>query len=326
MTNKIPCEVIRDLFPSYIDGLTSEVTNEVMEEHLEHCDACARSLEAMMEFPEEKEDAAQEREIDFLKKTRKNTRRIVVGSIVAAVIFVAVVLTAKFYFIGNDISADAVACEVAVSGNCLNLTVETVNESLAVSSLEFEEQDGVVSVSVKAVKKSPFHRGEVQSLYTVEGEITQIRIGDRILWDHGEIVSAFASNVFQSRHPYIGNMSENGDTVRTLQMVSHLGNFKNELQTKEEPYSWKLLLENEIPALQRELKEDNMRAYAYVFLAVIDNLGEVSFEYTVDGNICLLVVTSEEASAFAGCDIKKCGQDVLLLQELLRKSGLESNF
>ena len=31
------CEVIRDLFPSYIDGLTSEESNELIEEHLEEC-------------------------------------------------------------------------------------------------------------------------------------------------------------------------------------------------------------------------------------------------------------------------------------------------
>ena len=32
--NKIPCEVVQDLFPSYIDHLTSETTNKVIESHL----------------------------------------------------------------------------------------------------------------------------------------------------------------------------------------------------------------------------------------------------------------------------------------------------
>ena len=36
--NKIPCEVIRDLLPSYIDELTSEITNQVIREHLENCE------------------------------------------------------------------------------------------------------------------------------------------------------------------------------------------------------------------------------------------------------------------------------------------------
>ena len=34
MKNKLPCEIIRDLLPSYVDGLTSEVTNEAICEHI----------------------------------------------------------------------------------------------------------------------------------------------------------------------------------------------------------------------------------------------------------------------------------------------------
>ena len=46
---KIPCEIARDLFPSYIDGLTSKVSNEVLEEHLRTCEACREALDAMRE-------------------------------------------------------------------------------------------------------------------------------------------------------------------------------------------------------------------------------------------------------------------------------------
>ncbi len=41
------CEIIRDLFPSYIDELTSEESNEAVEEHLEKCKECRDYLEAM---------------------------------------------------------------------------------------------------------------------------------------------------------------------------------------------------------------------------------------------------------------------------------------
>ena len=34
MNNKIPCEMIRDLLPLYADGLTGDVTNEAVREHL----------------------------------------------------------------------------------------------------------------------------------------------------------------------------------------------------------------------------------------------------------------------------------------------------
>lgn len=34
MKQNIPCELIRDLLPLYVDGLTSEVSNREIKEHL----------------------------------------------------------------------------------------------------------------------------------------------------------------------------------------------------------------------------------------------------------------------------------------------------
>ena len=36
--SKIPCEMIQDLLPSYIDELTSEVTNREVEAHVSECE------------------------------------------------------------------------------------------------------------------------------------------------------------------------------------------------------------------------------------------------------------------------------------------------
>ena len=40
MKNNLTCEVVNDLLPSYIDNLTSDVTNSAVREHLSHCDKC----------------------------------------------------------------------------------------------------------------------------------------------------------------------------------------------------------------------------------------------------------------------------------------------
>ena len=41
------CGIIKDLLPSYIDGLTSEDSNQAIEEHLETCDKCKAYYVAM---------------------------------------------------------------------------------------------------------------------------------------------------------------------------------------------------------------------------------------------------------------------------------------
>lgn len=94
------------------------------------------------------------------------------------------------------------------------------------------------------------------------------------------------------------------------------------MQTSEEPYGWKLILENAFSSGRQEDMEEMMKSYAYVMLAVIENLDKVSYEYVIDGAACELAVTSEEATAFAGRNIKSIGENVAALQRLMEKTGL----
>ena len=182
----------------------------------------------------------------------------------------------------------------------------------------------MVTVSVRAVKKNLIHRESYfVSEYTTKNDIKQVRIDSRIVWNDGEKISSVTSAVFATRHPYIGDMPKNGQTAGALQMAYHFGNYTNELQTTEEPYGWKFILEDDIELFEQEEKEIDMKSSAYILLAVIDNLGEVSYEYTVDGKPFTLSVSLEEASTFAGANIKEIGQDISRLQRLIQRTGSE---
>lgn len=323
MKNRLPCELIRDLFPSYIDGLTSEVTNEAVKEHVSECEGCREILGAMKEPSAEPEHGREEKEeIDFLKKTRTRTRTIILGTVLTAILTMAAAWIAATYFAGSQIYSANVVCQVDVDGNKLSVNAAAADPSRAISSVEYTEEDSVVTISFKAVKKSPFHQGEMQSAFEASGEITQVCLGEQIVWARGERISPIASAVYNSRHPYVGDMPANGKSIIAMDMVNQLGNFRNQLQTASEPYGWTMTLETEIEISRQEQKEQEMRGYAYLLLAVIDNLGEVSFEYYTDGQMHTVSVNLEEASEFAGEDIKACGRDVVKLQKLVDKTGL----
>lgn len=51
---KITCDVIQDLMPSYVDGILSEDSRELVEEHTENCEGCRKMLE-IMKADQEKE-------------------------------------------------------------------------------------------------------------------------------------------------------------------------------------------------------------------------------------------------------------------------------
>ena len=44
---KISCEIIKDLLPLYHDGVCSNDSKTMVEEHLAHCDSCKAELQVM---------------------------------------------------------------------------------------------------------------------------------------------------------------------------------------------------------------------------------------------------------------------------------------
>ncbi len=317
--SKIPCELIRDILPSYVDGLTDPVTNREVEAHVAGCPDCRNALEAM-KTPEPV--PVEQEPIDFLRKNRKRNRRIAVGSIVAAAVIVCAALLIRTFFIGHSLYGDWVDCEPQVDGTHLVLDGTTDFDPDGIGRITFTEVDGMVTASAKVFHHSPFHRNSFHAEYTASAPITQVRFNDRILWSEGETISRLASQVYGTRHDYMGDASANDRTARALNVGSYLGPYTNELHTAQQPYDWTLVLEENIAPEDRLLRENDMESLAYAMLAVIDNLDSVTYEYTVNGETCAKTITTADATAFFGQDIKSCGLSVRLLNDLIAQTGL----
>lgn len=320
--NKLQCEIVQDLLPSYVDGLTSDVTNEAVKEHLEGCEKCTRTIERMKEKDEVEMDASQEKEIDFLKKTRRKTWCAVFVSALLVIGLVAGGLFIRFYCIGTTIYPETVVCRAKVSDKTVTVSGTLTDSAMGISETNFEEKDGVVTISFKGTLASSFHTGDFQSEYTAKEPITQVRLGERIIWDNGMSISANVSAAYNARHPYIGNASANGESLWALAMYNVFGDFDSELQTEKEPYGWTLHLYDEILTDEESRMQKYMDSYAYVLLATIDNLGYVTYDYVVRGEHAAYTVTVEDANTFAGMNIKTCGETPAKLQRLMEKTGL----
>lgn len=72
MDRKLACEIVKDLLPLYVDGMTSDVSAKSIESHLEHCADCNEIYQNMVfqlekeKRPEEVPDVKR-----FLNKTKK---------------------------------------------------------------------------------------------------------------------------------------------------------------------------------------------------------------------------------------------------------------
>lgn len=261
------------------------------------------------------------KEIDFLKQTKKHTEKsiLLISAFVFLIAFLGVM--AKYFIIGNDVNAEYLNYTLDVTGSEFHISGQSTSGS-GIKQMQINESDGVVKITVKAVEKSLFYRQSFDETFQSSQDIKQVWIGNEIVWADGVRISPLAATLYKNYNPYIGNMPQNGKLVSALNMVGYTGNFTNELQTSTQPYGWTMFFENDFPASQKEELEEHLHAYAYILLAEIENLGELTYEYTLNGVSQTLTITEADASEYAGQNIKDIGKNVAKLELLIRKTGM----
>ena len=330
--NKIPCAVIKDLLPSYIDGLTSEETKALVEEHLAECDGCRLTYQVMKENAEEaaKPTSEDRREIDFLKKNKRKNRSILWGSLGLALLMALIILFARLYLVGNEVSPEAVKCRVSGSGEDLVLEILPDGAKHSYVASEFSYSD---RVEIEVKERLPilpeflyghdFDRNEPFEIpLHNSGSIDYITVNGSIVWYKGLAISPKLSAVYEAEHPYCGDPSANNRTADALGFYEIFGGFTNALQTAHEPYDWTIKLEENVEPGLKNSTEVAMRKNAYIILATVENLGSVTFEYHVDGHLSTCTVTADDATEFFGEDIKSCYDNLIALHRLFTMVGM----
>lgn len=92
---KINCNIIKDILPLYVDGVVSDDTKEMVEEHLEHCEECKKEIDLMKQelyIPVEKEASF----IKNFKRKWRNKKIIISG---LSIMLTVLILIGTFSFI-----------------------------------------------------------------------------------------------------------------------------------------------------------------------------------------------------------------------------------
>ena len=347
----LPCEIVRDLLPSYVDGLTCETTDEALRSHLDGCEACRAALTTMrgpeaMPLPE-----PDRKELDFLKKIRRRTRRTVLGALLGVLALVFSLLTLRVFVVGSEVSPEVLAARAQVDGQRITLDVASMDSARAVTNIAFREDGGVVTATVRTGMTSPLHRGDAWAVYEAAGQIKTVKLDDRVLWQEGSAISPTAAKLYETRHDYVGDASANGRSAAAAGLPEKFGPYTSELDTENPPYVWHIRIE------QTFLRTDDlvivhgeMRRIGFALLAVVGNLDEVRFEFnnvssdarvtmSGEGEITSIAsapvqagesapdtarevytFTAADATAFLGRDVKDCMTDIRLLDKLIQKN------
>ena len=336
MKDQRMCDVVQDLLPTYIDGLASEGSEDVIREHLAECEKCRKAYARMTE-PEKNETSAMTQaeapEIDYLRGTKKRTYRLILAVVLAAAVVLASVVLLIF---GRrlTLTEDAFVARASVedTGDGEMVRIEgTVMTGYRFRGLSFREPgDGVLEVRVEASRA--FISGKDRSFvveYTPSEPVRHIWIGDSLAWEDGEQIPVFISDLYKARTQYVGDNSAVGGLITALGVRSSLGSCTMSLQTAEEPYGMTVHLAETLDSGREEAAVARMRSYACALLALIDNLGEASFEYALDrapDEPRLITVTESEATLAAGADIKQAAATAAGLTRLMTDLGLVDNY
>ena len=121
------CEMIRDLLPLYIDGLTSEASNQEIEKHLKTCKECRNYYQEMTgELPDPAPMSQEEiRDVELMKKIRKKGRKKFVGFLAAGILAAALLLSFGFSLTVSRVKFEDVELDYGVQGDTAYMNIET---------------------------------------------------------------------------------------------------------------------------------------------------------------------------------------------------------
>lgn len=321
MSESLKCEIIKDLLPSYIEELTSDVTNEAVESHMKECKECKQLLDDMKqdEVIITEED---KKEINYLKKVKHRTWYIAgIGVLITAVVVMCLFIWRVFER-GFAVSPSSTQYNVKMEDNVLTFSGEILEPSMAYTRATFDEQDGVIRISVYEAPSSIINNSnKFTASYRLKGKADTVYFEDLIVYKEGSIPKSVAE-VYNTKHKYIGEMPANSKVAGALGIHEELGNYLNSLQTTTEPYGWTLEFQESVEAYKEENFNEKMKAYACVMLAMIDNLNTVSWTYERNGTVVTQNISTKEASEYAGQNVKEASKDIIQLKTLMRALDL----
>jgi len=288
MSVQLTCAIVRDLLPSYVEGLASGETRAAVEEHLASCPDCARLRDELAapvaEIPA---GLAEEtaREVDYLKKVKRRGWRRVGLAILATALLIALGLAAKVFIIGTPAQEQELTAWFREENGVLILSASTPYSATAYWGWDVEREGDTAYVTARSVLVSPlFRKGGGSVEIPMEGLKKVYLCGrdGRLVWQEGVEIRRNAWLLYERKTPYVGDAPAVGRLAEALG-AQGLGSYTNSVRTSERPYRWTMEFSDIFSGAAEERLNREMTIIAWQMLALVGNLDEFAWTYTVPG-------------------------------------------
>lgn len=268
----LPCAIVRDLLPSYVEGLTEAETSAAVKNHLEACEGCRKHYASMSAG--EPAPKTETKELDYLKMVRKKNMTKVFVAVILAVVLVLGGVGVKLFVIGFPADSDTIVSDVVLpeKGNTLSVQFITLDSASTLVGLRLKTTDDTVSITARKVLVFPLNRSEQPVSVEIDtANISKIEAFGEVIWQDDLIVDFHTNRLLRNKVSYVGDAPALGQLISNMDLdCSHT----LELHTTQEPYGATIHFTAAIEENRRFMVEGN----AYVLLALVGNLSEVYWD------------------------------------------------
>lgn len=283
MKNDLTCEVVQDLLPLYVEDLVHAETRKAVDRHLKTCPDCTARKKAM-EAPETAAGPgnADRQELDYLRRVRRKTRKRVLLAIVGTAAALLALLAVKAFWIGKAADLNGMVWNVTETETGLHIQVDSEWSGVAYVGWRQQQEDNSWSLDARQVLPLPgLSNARYDTDVTITGSGTVTLCGETI-WQDGVTVSPQTLRIWKSKTPYMGSPSALMKVAQALEIPQECGGFTSSLQSGKEPYGWTLEFTGSFTQREADQLNYEMERKACQILALVGNLGEVSWTYRLD--------------------------------------------
>ena len=140
--NEKECKLVQDLLPNYIEKLTSEESNKIIEEHLRKCSECRKILENMQNDIGLKSKEQCKKETKYMKKYSSKLKILkFLGLILLIIVLTFVINTSRKYIIINDLYNKAKIYEIKEDADNYHITQIGIKKGIISYVEEYAKED-----------------------------------------------------------------------------------------------------------------------------------------------------------------------------------------